>query len=144
MVSKSSAHGRAAPAVTADTFAHLAAAIIAEKQLANAEGRPFEVYDDRISALETESSFHTAETPVGALYQLGVAKSDLQTLAANEIDEETHAGELYRNVERLIVQVTRYVENTSGVTRESAGLSYYGEPKHDAVAFGAPLPAMRA
>lgn len=142
MVSESHAHSGANAAVTADTFAHLAASIIAEKQLANAEGRAFEVYDDRIAALETEASFHTATTPAGALYQLGVAKSDLQTLAANELDQDSNAGELYRNVERLIIQVTRYVENSSGVTRGSAGLSYYGEPKHDAVAFGAPAPAI--
>lgn len=127
--------------ITADIFAQLAAGIIAEKSAANAEGRPFDAHDDRISALETEVSFHMASTPAGALYQLGVAKSDLQTLAANDLAEDTHAGELYRNVERLIIQVIRYVENTTGVTRESAGLAYYGEPKHDAVAFGAPLPA---
>lgn len=144
MVNKERRQSGLSRLITADTFAHLAAAIIAEKHAANAEGRPFDVYDDRLSALETESSFHTAETPAGALYQLGVAKSDLQTLAANEINEDTHAGELYRNVERLIIQVTRYVENTSGVTRKSAGLAYYGEPKHDAVAFGAPVPAIRA
>ena len=127
--------------ITADIFAQLAAAIIAEKRAADAEGRSLDVYDDRISALETELSFHTAETPAGALYQLGVAKSDLQTLAAEWIQDNSHEGELYRNVERLIIQVIRYVENTTGVTRESAGLCYYGEPKHDAAAFGAPRPA---
>lgn len=131
-------------AITADIFAQLAAGIIADRRAADAEGRSLDVYDDRLSALETEISFHTANTPAGALYQLGVAKCGLDTLAAEWIHDASHEGELYRNVERLIIQVIRYVETSTGVTRESVGLDYYGEPKHDAVAFGAPVPAVAA
>lgn len=143
MVKKAHSHTEFSNSITADTFAHLAAGIIAEKRAANEDRRSFDVYDDRLSALETELSFHTAKAP-GVLYQLAVAKSDLDTLAANCVEDDSHDGETYRNVERLIIQVIRYVENTTGVTRESAGLDYYGEPKHDAVAFGAPVPAMTA
>jgi hypothetical protein len=94
-----------------------------------------EIFAERISQLETEASFHTAGTPEAALYQLGVARSHADTLVANYVNDLDGAN-LFRNLDRLLIQVTRYIEKTSGVTREDAGLLYYSDPRGDHYPFG--------
>jgi len=42
---------------------------------------------------------------------------------------------LYRNLERMLNQMTRYIEETSGVTRRWA-LLYYSDPRTDGYEFG--------
>lgn len=94
-----------------------------------------EIFAERISQLETEASFHTAGTPEAALYQLGVARSHADTLVANYV-YDLKGVNLYRNLERLLIQLTRYIEQTSSVTREHAGLLYYSDPRNDGHVFG--------
>ncbi|MNE64642.1 hypothetical protein D3C80_1600630 [compost metagenome] len=94
-----------------------------------------EIFAERISQLETEASYYTASTANAALYQLGVARSHPDTLVANYVDDIAGTN-LYRNLERLLIQVTRYIEETSGVSREQAGLLYYSDPRNDGYVFG--------
>ncbi len=103
----------------------------ADKNHRNAER---EILAERISQLETEASYYIASTPEAALYQLGVARSHADTLVANYVDDLVGTN-LYRNLERLLIQLTRYIEETSGVTREQAGLLYYSDPRNDGYVF---------
>jgi len=93
-----------------------------------------EIFAERISQLETEASYHTATTPGAALYQLGVARSHADTLVANYVNDLKGVN-IYRNLERLLIQITRYIEETSGVTRGQAGLLYYSDPRNDGYVF---------
>lgn len=123
--------------ITAEALAAFAVDAMRKWQKAdeNHRDKEREILAERISQLETEASFHTPATPEAALYQLGIARSHADTLTANYVDDLVGAN-LYRNMDRLLVQLTKYVETTGGVTRGQAGLLYYSDPRNDHLFFG--------
>ncbi|MBB4348034.1 hypothetical protein [Aliirhizobium cellulosilyticum] len=122
--------------LTAEAIAAVAVSAMHQWQHADQNHRDTEreISAERISQLETEASYYTSTTPEAALYQLGVARSHADTLVANYVDD-LEGVNLYRNLERLLIQITRYIEATSGVTREHAGLLYYSDPRNDGHVF---------
>ncbi|NTF80525.1 hypothetical protein [Rhizobium rhizogenes] len=125
--------------ITADTLATLAASLIASRTLADHEhrGDDRDIFDARINALETEASFYEAGTPIGALYQLCVARANLDRIAGTYIGAMDSEGSALTNlVERILISQIRFVENTSGITREEAGFDFYSDNQYDSRPFG--------
>ncbi|QND48117.1 hypothetical protein HB780_21005 [Rhizobium lusitanum] len=125
--------------ITADTLATLAASLIASRTLADHEhrGDDRDIFDARINALETEASFYEAGTPIGALYQLCVARAKLDQLAGTYICAMDSEGSALANlVERILISQIRFVENTGGITRDAAGFGFYSDSQFDSRPFG--------
>lgn len=97
----------------ATQLARQAARAIEAWRAADAAGTPTGTQADRIAALQGEVSFHPAGGGEAALFQLGA----LSAL----IDANMDAGADFRAAERLIGELVRYVEASTGVGRGVLG-----------------------
>ena len=80
---------------------------------ADAAGGPATIHYDRIVALQSEVTFHLAGGGEAALFQLGALSALLE---ANMKD-----GPEFRAAERLVEQLARYVEASTGIGRGALG-----------------------
>lgn len=129
----------AAPTLTADMLAAIAARVSAQWDDADStrHERERDLLGERLYNLDSEASFAEAEGPAGILLQLGVARAQLNWLDGNFVMGEQDGVAHVLALERLLIRVTQWVERTSGLTREAAGLaSYYGGENADGYAFG--------
>lgn len=93
----------------ATQLARQAAKAVKAWRAADAEGSSPTVHMDRIVALQGEVAFHPAGGGEAAQFQLGA----LYVLLESAIHDE---GQL-RAAERLVEQLTRFIETTTGVGR---------------------------
>jgi|GEM_PF-5007078 len=127
----------AAPTVTADMLAAVAAGVCASWSDASEAGHrdEMDIHRHRLDALGTEASFAEADGAAGVLFQLGVASGQLDILFSDHTEDDD-SDLLYHEIQRLILRVTQWVERTSGLTREAAGLKFYGYRRLDGFSFG--------
>lgn len=135
----------AAPTVTADMLAAIAARVSAQWSEASEAGwrDEMDIYSDRLEAVGHEASFAESVGAAGVLLQLGVARGQLDTLYANHTDDDAGLPLLFE-ISRLLIRVTQWVERASGVSREAAGLNYYGSAAIDGVPFAEHKPLLAA
>jgi hypothetical protein len=130
-----------ASVVTADMLAGIAATVSEQWRQAdasyNCDSR--DIHASRLSGLDNEASFAEADGPAGVLFQLGVAFGQLDLIDGNFVGCDETGAAMVRKLDRLLVRVTQWVERTSGLTRDAAGLTYYSDAKYDNRSFGEPL-----
>ncbi|KQT48932.1 hypothetical protein ASG43_08855 [Aureimonas sp. Leaf454] len=77
----------------------------------------------RVRAMESEATWHRAGSPEAAFLQIGVARGIVDRMPDVEEREALN---------RVLASVAGLLEASTGVTRESAGLAFYGTAETDA------------
>lgn len=77
----------------------------------------------RMNSIETEASWHKAGSPEAAFLQIGAARAIVDAMPESE-DRET--------INRTFASLGALIEQQAGLTREAAGLEFYGTAEQDA------------